>query len=53
MERYDKDKDGVITFEDFANEIITVPDSDCVKEDEIWSYRQFGRKQMGKYEEMR
>jgi Ca2+-binding EF-hand superfamily protein len=25
LERYDKDKDGVVTFEDFANEIITVP----------------------------
>ena len=39
LERYDKDKDGIVTFEDFANEIVTVPLSDAVKLDEHWQYR--------------
>jgi Ca2+-binding EF-hand superfamily protein len=39
LERYDKDKDGIITFEDFANEIVTVPMSDALKEEEHWEQR--------------
>lgn len=30
FERYDKDKDGVVTFQDFANEILTVSQADVM-----------------------
>ena len=53
MDRYDKNKDGVITFQDFSNEIMTRPQSDYAKNDEKWKYRQFTRRQISKYERMR
>ena len=39
LERYDKDKDGIVTFEDFSNEIVTVAQSDHLKQDENFYYR--------------
>ena len=46
MDRYDKNKDGVITFEDFSNELMTVKQSEYVKNDEQWKYRQFSKRQI-------
>ena len=44
--RFDKDGDGKINYKDFANEMITVGQSEKVKEQCIIPYRQFDRQQM-------
>jgi Ca2+-binding EF-hand superfamily protein len=39
LDRYDKNKDGVATFQDFANEVMTVPQAEYLVQAEIIPYR--------------
>ena len=39
LDRYDKNKDGVATFQDFASEVMTVPQAEYLVQDEIIPYR--------------
>jgi len=39
LDRYDKNKDGVATFQDFASEVMTVPQAEYLVQAEIIPYR--------------
>ena len=46
FERFDKDRDGNVTYKDFSNEMMTVCQTDQIATENIFPYRQFTRIQM-------
>lgn len=43
FERFDKDRDGNATYKDFANEMMTVSQTDQITTQNVFPYRQFTR----------
>ena len=46
FERYDKDKDGKMSFKDFAGELLTVEQCEKVRQDCIFPHKQFTKKEL-------